>query len=343
MIVILLLLIGIWVMPTGVSEAAETRCNELGANCVCSEPLQATAYTDYGTGEHWNPNDTSSLECNGEGLPGHAVIRALGGTFDLIGSSNATALSRLPAGHSINRFLAGPSGHRGVWFTGHTMLDSTTWAQRIAFRFYLYHTADYNFSDPVDPAQGCNSKILQFDAGLLGDKTHGEVHMYNFTTWTPPQDCCFGGPGPEGNNVTRADWLDKWWRIEVVMTNRNAFSTGQHWRMQMFMKNVTDGTAEKLVVDTDEPGTQLNLVNPRIPSAVMSKLLVNHFRGENAGNPLPCVGYQGISHYMMAGWNTNAGQRIGAAAEIEGALGGGGGVTGSMGGAIKAVGGVRLF
>lgn len=336
------LLFVIWTMFVGTSEAAETRCTELGANCVCSEPLQATSYANLGSNAHWNPNDTSTLECNGEGIAGYAVVRNTGGTLDLVASTNTTALSRLPAGHSVSRFLAGAAGHQGTWFTGHNMTSDTTYAQRIAFRFYLYHSSDYNFSNPLDGSQGCNAKLLQLDAGLLGDITHGAVHMYNFTTWTPAQDCCFDGPGPAGNNLARADWLDKWWRIEFIMTNRNAFSTGQHWRMQMYMKNVTDGTAEKLVVDSDEPGTQLNVVNPRIPSAVMNKLLVNHYRGENVGNPLPCVGYEGVSHYMVAGWDTNAGQRIGPAAEIEGALAGPS-VKGSLGGAIKAVGGVRLF
>ncbi|MFO0701269.1 MAG: hypothetical protein U0236_18775 [Nitrospira sp.] len=310
---------------TSNANAAERRCNDLGANCVCSEPLQATAYINYGTNSHWNPNDTTNLECNGEGLPGAAVVRNAGSTVDLLASTNATALSRLPAGHQVQRFLAGPQNHKGVWFTGHTMPDSTTFAKRIAIRYYIYHSADYTFSNPTNTSLGCNAKLLQFDAGLLGDVTHGAIHMYNFTTWPRPQDCCFEGPGPAGNNLSRSDWLNKWWRVEIVMVNRNAANTGQHWRMQIYLKNVTDGAAEKLVVDTDYPGTQLNPVNPRIPSAVMTKLLVNLYRGENTANQ--CFGWEGISHYMIAGWNTDAGQRIGAAAEIEGAVGGGGSTT----------------
>lgn len=300
-----------------IAYAAEARCTELGANCVCSEPLQADQYVDYGSHSHWNPNDTANLECNGEGLPGAAVVRNSANTVvDLIASSNATALSRLPANHSVARFLAGPQNHQGIWFMGHTMPDDTTFAKRIALRYYIYHSGDYSFSDPVDPSLGCNAKLLQFNSGLLGDVTHGSIHMYNFTTWPKPQDCCFEGPGPSGNNLTRDDWKNKWWRVEVVMVNRNAASTGQHWRMQVYLKNVTDGAAEKLVVDTDASGTQLTPVNPRIPESVMSKLLVNMYRGQNVANQ--CFGWEGLSHYMVAGWNTDAGQRIGAAKEIEG-------------------------
>lgn len=318
------------------AAAAEQRCIELGPNCVCSEPLQATDYSNYGTNSHWNPNDTTSLECNGEGLPGAAVVRNAGSTIDLLASSDEAALSRLPPGHQVQRFLAGATGHRGIWFMGHTMPDGTTFAQRIALRYYIYHSPDYSFSDPTDSNLGCNAKLLQFDSGLLGDITHGAVHMYNFTTWPKPQDCCLEGPGPAGNNLSRADWLNKWWRVEAIMTNRNSASTGQHWRLQLYLKNVTDGAAEKLVVDTDAPGTQLMPVNPRIPADEMKKLLVNLFRGENVANQ--CFGWEGISHYMVAGWNTDEGQRIGPAFEVEGRdVGGGDGSGGSAGGGCGCV------
>lgn len=317
-IVMLLVLLGV---ASSVEAAGnEARCDELGANCVCSEPLQATAYPDYGSNSHWNPNDTTTKQCDVEGTPGAAIAR---NGWDLEISTDATALSRLPAGHSIARFLKGPEAHKGIFFVGHQMTSGSTYTPRIAFRYYTYHSDAYNFSDEVDPNLGCNSKWLQVDSGLLGDKTHGEVHMYNFLEFiTGTQDCCFVGPGPSGNNFTRASWPGKWWRIEVVMTNRDAFTSGQHWRMQIYAKNVTDGTAEQVVIDTDQPSTQLNLVNPRRPGAVMNKLLVNNYRGENFANQ--CTGWSGTLHYMAAGWDTDAGQRIGAASEIEGGGGGGG-------------------
>ncbi len=315
------LALGICIISALNTLAAEKRCTDLGANCVCSEPLQATTYNNYGTNSHWNPNDSTNLECNGEGFGGAAVVRNAGTTVDLLASSDATALSKLPSGHKVQRFLAGPQNHKGIWFTGHTMPDSTTFAKRIAMRYYIYHSPDFNFSKENDPTTsfGCNAKLLQFDAGLLGDITHGAIHMYNFTDWPKPQDCCRTGPGPSDNNLLRADWQGKWWRVEAIMVNRNSANTGQHWRLQVYLKNVTDGAAEKLVVDTDTPGTQLNSVNPRIPSAVMSKLLVNLFRGENYANQ--CFGFEGISHYMVAGWNTDDGQRILGASEIEGSGG----------------------
>jgi len=49
----------------------------------------------------------------------------------------------------------------------------------------------------------------------------------------------------------------------------------------------------------------------------MSGLLSNNHRASTGS----CQGWIGLSHYMMAGWTTNAGQRIGAATEIEGGAG----------------------
>jgi hypothetical protein len=248
-------------------------------------------------------------------LGGAAVVR--NEPFDLIASPNAAALSRLPAGHRVTRFLSGPQNHRGIWFTGHQMPDAVTFAKRIAFRYYIYHSPDYSFGNPTDGFYGCNAKLHQFSAGLLTDFTFGYLHNYNFTTWNPPQNCCLSGPGPDNANTSIPDWLNRWWRIEVVMVNRNAANTGQHWRQQIYLKNVTDGLPEKLVIDTDAAGTELNPVNPRIPPEVMTKLLINLYRGENTANQ--CFGFKGISHYMVAGWDTDAGQRIGASSEIEGA------------------------
>jgi len=323
---LVILLMMLFSASVAAAAGNEARCTELGANCVCSEPLQATAYPDYGTGSHWNPNDTTTKECDVEGTPGAAIAR---NGWDLFPSTDSTALSRLPAGHSVSRFLGSPASHKGIFFVGHQMANDTTYVKRIAFRYYIYHSDAYNFSDEIDPNQGCNSKWLQFNSGLLGDKTHGEVHMYNFLEFaTGAEDCCFVGPGPAGNNMTRASWPGKWWRIEGIMTNRDAFTSGLHWRLQVYAKNVTDGTAEKLMIDTDEPGTELALVNPRRPGAIMGKFLVNNYRGENFANS--CFGWTGTSHYMVAGWDTDAGQRIGAATEIESGGGGGGG-TGSKG------------
>ena len=90
-------------------------------------------------------------------------------------------------------------------------------------------------------------------------------------------------------------------------TNRS----GPGFRLQSFMKNVTDNAAELPVFDNAIDSRVNNLTPPKL----MSTILSNNHRVSFGGS---CRGWIGLSHYMMAGWTTNSGQRIGAASEIEG-------------------------
>src|SRR5438309_7571203 len=53
-------------MLSSYSYAAERRCNELGENCVCSEPLNGTLLR---IGRSWyNPDDSTAKECTVENI-----------------------------------------------------------------------------------------------------------------------------------------------------------------------------------------------------------------------------------------------------------------------------------
>jgi hypothetical protein len=132
--------------------------------------------------------------------------------------------------------------------------------------------------------------------------------MYNFLTWTPAQDCCNWGPGPD--NLVSSDWRGKWWRVEVVFINRTGGNPG--FVAKVYMRNITDNLPELLVIDTSWPGTQLNPSSTRTPPNPMNQMWMNHYRQG------VCTGWLGFSHYMLAGWDTDAGQRIGPAIEVEG-------------------------
>ena len=96
-------------------------------------------------------------------------------------------------------------------------------------------------------------------------------------------------------------------------TNRS----GPNFDLKMYAKNATDNGPELTIIDlaTD------NRVNKLTPPALMSTILSNNHRFSGSGT---CRGWIGISHYMMAGWTTSAGQRIGPAREVE--SGGGGSI-----------------
>lgn len=185
--------------------------------------------------------------------------------------------------------------------------------KRLAYRWYIYHSPDFQFAGE-GTAQ--NAKFAQFyNTGLLFDNSSGPVHMYNFLDWTPAQDCCVSGPGT--SNVTAQEWKGKWWRAEVVVTNpdgKGLTNPGSGPVMKLYLKNVTDNTPEITAIDTSLPGTQLNpTTNFRNPPVnYFTGVQANHYR-QNGGN-----GFEAISSYVAAAWDTDAGQRIGPAYEVEG-------------------------
>lgn len=318
----------IWVAGT---EAAEQRCDELGVNCVCSEPFLMTGFTKNVDSAFWNPTDTTTKECGYE-VAGHPISRV---AQDIKAQTDATALARL--GNKIPRFVSSGAGAAGIFFIGGDINASalgSTYNARMAVRFYTYYSPDYNFRDDT-PA--CHSKFLQGSVGSWHlENFQGDIHMYNFTggNWRTtsgsyfPRDCCWTTPGA-ALTLNNNDWKGHWFRVEVVTTNRS----GPGWRTIVYMKDVTTGVTKvnggNEFVATDTYGTATGpqdwttAFNQQIISSPRQlPMVVNLYREVGAGS---CSGWRGVSHFMMAGWDTDASQRIGGAAEIEGTSGGGGG------------------
>jgi hypothetical protein len=279
--------------------AEEQRCGQLGASCICSEPFNTASYV--GGPDFWNPADSTTKQCSAEPASiGGAVIRT---TNTLLGSNDATALSRLPSGHRVTRFLTANNNHEGTFMAGNGVPISSN-IVRLAARWYVYHSP--NFAFKTDVTSSCqNTKIAALDGGSLIDYTNG-FHTYNYVQFSPAVDCCMSGPGPN-TDIAPAQMQGKWWRWEVVLTNRS----GPGYRMMMYGKNITDNLPEVTILDLSMNSSVANLRPPML----MSTLASNNHRWSPSGTG--CVGWRGISHYVMAGWTTDAGQRIGPATEIE--------------------------
>jgi hypothetical protein len=294
-----------WIIGTAVAslllaagaQAEEQRCADLGASCVCSEPLNTTTFA--GGPDFWNPADSTTKQCSVESaVTGGAIVRT---SNTITSSADATALAALPAGHAVSRFVRADNDHQGTFFVGNGTRVSSAFV-RLAARWYIWHTPTFDFN-----LEGScnNSKIAQFDNGALVDYTLG-FHTYNYLNFSPAVDCCVSGPGPNAGLGTN-QMKGKWWRFEVVMTNRS----GPNFDFKMYGKNVTDDGPELTLLDLSTNNAVSNLTPPSLMSAILS----NNHRYSASGS---CRGWIGISHYMMAGWTTNAGQRIGAAGEVEG-------------------------
>lgn len=317
-------------LPLQSYAASEQRCTALGANCVCSEPMNTATLVAQldggGQGNYYNPADSTTKQCSYE----IANFPLWSGSQDLFASNDATATSRLPAGHSVTRFVSRTAGQDGgVWLSANETLvglpssGTGSFIQRMNIRFYIWHTTDYAFHN--DPQQ-CHSKFLQPDNHF--ENAQGNIAMYEFTgsAWGPPsafpRDCCFGAPGSE-IVFTSSMWKGRWWRFELATSKRD----GPGLRMILYAKDVTQGVSqinggvEFVAADTfgttggPEPWTtSFNTVITHTPP--IKPTTVNLFRGiQTAGG---CPGTKGVSHYMVAGWDTDAGQRIGAASEVEG-------------------------
>ncbi len=322
---ILLLII---IAPT-VSFSAEQRCNQLSSNCVCSEPFQMTGFTSV-NGSWLNPTDSTSLECAAE-VPTAPITRS--NANDMLGTTDATALNRLPLGHKVSRFLATRPGVTGTLFIGGTLNSrnlGSKYNARMSMRAYVYHSPDYNFRDETP---GCHSKFLQGQVGAWHlENAFGELTMYQFTNsnWGPssafPRDCCYGIPttqSPAPKSPDHAEWKGHWFFIENVVTKR----AGPGVRHQLYMRDITRGVTqwnggkEALLVDwygtASGPNSWTTSFNQSITSSpAQVPMDLNFYRETPSGGG--CNGWRGVSHLMISGWDTDSGQRIGPAVEVEG-------------------------
>lgn len=304
------------------SYAEEQRCNELGANCICSEPFNTATIVRLTS--WWNPGDTNSKPCNGEdSLLGNVIT----GSITMTMANTPAVLAKLPAGHSVTRFVRAHDGHAGGLSLGHNSSSIPT--KRVAFRWYVYHSATSN-GDPAnfkwsdnDLGGSCgNSKFFHagdisnevVNSGFFNDGSTDFVSSYTIYDWK------YNG-GKSTTGVTAAwrtppkDLRGNWYRYELVLVNRNGGASPNGLRMYLYMKNVTTNGPEVTFWDTTRDFKTASANNDLTPAHNIYRIAVNAFRNGN------CPGYQGFSHLMLAGWNTDDGQRIGAAKEVEGGAG----------------------
>jgi hypothetical protein len=183
---------------------------------------------------------------------------------------------------------------------------------RIAARWYKWFSSTFQFKDEG----ACeNSKHAEVGASTIldvldaGNGTHINYHTYGYDTYSPGSDGYTSGPAAGfANNVLYSAAKGKWWRYEMVVTGRASSS----FRMRLYGRNITDDSAEVTLIDTDEGADHPG----QTPPALISRMVSNNHRFGT------CNGNFGLSHFLLASWSTDAGQRIGAASEIEGGEGG---------------------
>lgn len=307
--------------------ANEIRCGELGANCICSEPMNTNSWVDAGSAQNWNPADTTSSDkqCGDHNGVANAPLATNSG-FQATAVSSGEDITALPSGHTLTYVLRVDTVQGSAF--GHKCAGGTPTALR-AIRFYKYFSAAYNSQS--NTSSSCNANKLaefgpSFAQGPLFTFEGGKWSLYDVDPafgWNQTADCCVGpGPGNYQDGPVLSGLLGNWWRIEIVM--HNAAVSGPGTTFDMYIKNVTTNGPELHVLDTSQTmsgsGNEwtTSLATALHPTADIDALLIQMFRHTNGATP--CAGFASYSHYLYAAWDTDAGQRIGAATEIEGSI-----------------------
>ena len=325
-ILLLGLLWMLWAVPVE-ADGNEARCDELGANCICSERLNSVAgnYSE-ASGPNFIADDaTTTKKCAIDGIT--SAILSTDSDFSTAYrvDSSGQAFTALPSGHTVTNVLRTPDG-RGAGFAGHNFSGGDPTARR-SLRFYKYYSTDYGW---VGGACLNGNKLAQLmhsggaGGGPVITETAGQWSFYGVEIsegWSQNGGGCCDGPGP-GESSTLADPLGspstfrgKWYRFEIIL--HNATTSGHSW-FEIYAKNVTDGTAEIRTVDTSvaknfgSANWTSTLATTITQSTNHVDFLIDMFRNGT------CAGFAGFSHVLAAAWSSDAGQRIGAATEIEG-------------------------
>lgn len=326
--IIALVALGIfWGASNEALAANESRCNQLGANCNCSEPMNTATWSDVLNATWFNPADTtvSDKQCASSNAIKGGFYETGAGSLNLQVASSGEALTNLPSGHTNNYVVRTNDGIGYGFFAGNFEASMPT--ARRSVRYYHYWSTNYSF---VNEVTGCtnSNKYMEFGAssvaGPMFTVVGGTWSLYGVNTvfnWNRTIDCCVGpGPGNYANGPGTSALKGKWYRIEII--THNAAPTGPGTYFEVFIKNVTDNGPELQILDTSQAANYLlgnwdvNFTTNLHPIANIDFMSINTYR---AGT---CTGFQAYSHYITAAWSTDAGQRIGAAVEVEGGGGG---------------------
>ena len=335
---------------TSVQAAPEQWCTNNAANCVCSDTFQSTSYSlvteQAGVHAVYLGDQVGAKPCHWGDIVAVGTPASIHWTFGsgtsfssmLQISTDSSILNLLPNRNptSVARFLRAQDGVATIRFGEAGMNLSGLASRRLEMRWYSYHSPTYDWAG--DNGGSCtNGKIGHSSNGyqqpslmtltIHGGGTGGRTSLYTFINswnWLWSGHSSFEGFGPGSGprssaGVSAFAYRGKWFRHSIVISNPKSSDSGGY-DFQYFVKNITDGTPEVedarfsagCVGCMATGGPDFTWDSSIHPGNDMNWLHTEFYR---AGS---CRGWQGWTHLMVASWPTNAGQRIGAATEVEG-------------------------
>jgi len=279
------------------SEAAEKRCGELGANCVCARSLEAAGWRLSGTpvngySNNWvetNQNASDAMLCGyftSEGKRG-VYIEADGA------ASVATGLNGRPALNATGMVISLAPGD-DQW------KSLVARAGRVGIRYYFKLGPGYmstDVSNPLfpGPTTCTNDKYTQlgqyFTANTNGFYWNGDSGTLNF-------------------GLAPANVIGDWIRLEHYVRIDASGNPGPH---EVYFTNVTRGYTKKATNLPDGAGFGKQAIDG-------FHEIIHRYRaaGQDNGIGKPCTGSSMMMYAIMAHWPTDQGQLIGPASELEG-------------------------
>jgi len=337
-------LLALLAWPCAAMADEEARSVALGSASKCAQSWNSTIAQDSGNSYGWHQNTTPTKPCLFDAsveflFPHEDAIDPVSATS----STYAAVFSALPAAHTNTRVLVLPEGYSnqaegGYTFSGFQLQTQGRWA----YRWYAYYSSNYSTytGSCTNSSKWATIQTSFIQMSHQTDLKTPQVYGWGAIdsapyNWLPDvSPCCWFGPGYDTAAAADGALPGSWWRYEIIGHGMDG-TPGAY--LKVYRKNITSGASEKKIIDTTidcvdcDGGTwdwpaeaKTALVSPDGMNMVTS----NFYR---AGT---CAGYIATAYQLAAQWDTDSGQRIGAAEEMEGVEGGGGGggATGGAGG-----------
>jgi len=291
------------------AAATEQRCDELGGACVCSEPLDTSSMP--ASGSYRNPADSVSKQCGWNG--GALTDPDAWGIYDAFdlpaGIGKVAGVKPVTAGNGATL--------NGIAGTG----DST---RRVCTRHYFRLSPDYVAKTQSSGGSCEANKAAEFGFGESNALLHWDfAEGWGWRLTIINFDSDNNGPDPSYNlptsgNLQWSDCKNEWCRAEMCVSGN--INAGSGFKAEAYIEGATSGKRidwARTTIGRPCPGGK-NCGKGRLTSSWISN-------GYRQGN---CGGIRYITHGMQAEWDSDAGQFIGAAYEIEGGGPAGGGDDG---------------
>ena len=297
-----------------VSANEEARCTALGANCVCSEPVEFDATN---MADPFNFTDTDSTkECWGTRTGAFAGAQfSSGGTEDTVDiSAGAGWGDATRAVHWDNGFMwwNPPNVQSGALAIGPNV-------RTYCMRYYMKVTSDFASSggDPGNPAGECpnttwRNKLMQANYGIPSEYVQiqlierGAFSCPAVPNYTPFAVGIGGTPDVGTFNLTGASTLTYQDCNEAPCS------------VEMCVDgNVAEGTNLAIrarVTSLEGAGKSVEVTSPTF-NATAGVVFPDFWGGDfyHSGG----TGSMDVSHFMVATWDTDANDWIGASSEVE--------------------------